>query len=69
MCIRTMSRSLSLRTYLGGLDRPVCGLLLKGTNQPGMTYDPANHGGKVHPFLSIGALVERGSAKATDTPT
>ncbi|MBK3740291.1 hypothetical protein PQR21_28600 [Paraburkholderia nemoris] len=53
-----MSRSLSLRKYLGGFDRPVCGLLLKGTNQPGMTYDPANHGGKVHPFLSIGALVE-----------
>ena len=34
-----------------------------------MSYDPANHAGKVHPFLSIGALVKLGRAKATDTPT
>lgn len=41
----------------------------RGTNQPSMSYDPANHAGKVHPFLSIGALVKLGRAKATDTPT
>jgi hypothetical protein len=58
MCIRTLSRSLSLEKYPVGFDRPVYGLLLKGTNQPAMTYDPANYAGKVNPFLSIGAFVE-----------
>ncbi|SOF00283.1 hypothetical protein SAMN05446635_8337 [Burkholderia sp. OK233] len=59
MCIRTMSRSLSLKRYPAGFDRPAYGLLLKGTNQPGMTYyDPANYAGKVNPFPSIGVLLE-----------
>ena len=38
-------------------------------DESSMSYDPANHAGKVHPFLSIGALVKLGRAKATDTPT
>ena len=58
MCIRTMSSSLSLGRYLVGFDRPAYGLLLKGTNQPAMTYDPANYADMVNPLLSIGGFVE-----------
>ena len=58
MCIRTMSSSLALFRYLVGFDGPVYGLLLKGTNQPAMTFDPANYASKVNPLLSIVAFVE-----------
>jgi len=53
-----MSSSLALFRYLVGFDGPVYGLLLKGTNQPAMTFDPANYASKVNPLLSIVAFVE-----------